>query len=73
MFLLKIFKIIKVFFLKKFKKGTSQNAVNDFGSCQLSELDYMLKKQTGLYSESGKELDLFGDFLGKCQKVTHRR
>ena len=48
------------------------NASNTFGSCQLSELDYMLKKQTGLYSESGKELDLFGYFLGICQKITNK-
>ena len=45
------------------------NAVNDFGSCELSELDYIRKKQTELYSESGKELDLFAYFLGKYQKV----
>jgi len=29
------------------------NAINDFGSCQLSELDYILKKQTKRTSESG--------------------
>ena len=45
------------------------NAVNDFGSCQLSELDYIQEKQTERTSESGKELDLFGYFLGICQKV----
>ena len=43
------------------------NAVNDFGSCQLSELDYILKKQTERTSESGKELDLL--LIGACPAI----
>jgi len=54
MFLLKIFKIIKVFFLKKFKKGTSQNAVNDFGSCELFELGTFSKNKLNYIASLAK-------------------
>jgi len=48
------------------------NAINDFGSCELSELDYILKKQAELPSESRKELDLLVTFADMA-KVTLRR
>ena len=38
--------------------------------CELSELDYILKKQTKRYSEAHKELALFGYFPGNEGKYT---
>ena len=53
--------------LKKIKKESHVNTVDTFGSCQLSELDYILKKQTERTSESGKELDLLLTFAAMAK------
>ena len=60
-------------FSKKIKTETNQECSQRFWFLPIVWAGYIQKKQTELYSESGKELDLFAYFLGQCQKVWRKR